>query len=195
MICPCIPSAERPPDFPLGSKYLPSWPTSDCHLTPFECPLKLRHQVDDFLLPSCRVVAFASAAEYAVARLRGKQPPAHLFLQIDSDEISPGEAVALSAVALRAENGLGFRLANNHHPTLLPMLAWRRAAPATANGGGVDDSDPIDAAMQQVRLAMERHEASERRDEPLDAAAAYASVLRRVDVAALVVLDRQPVVR
>ena len=87
-------------------------------------------ELDEYLAPEGRAVHFTSAAEYVVARLEGRQPAAHIFAQIDSDDIPSEEALSLSAIALTADGGLGFRLANKHHPTLLPIVTWRRTAAA-----------------------------------------------------------------
>ena len=53
-------------------------------------------------------------------------------MQCDADEITEEDAIALSAVALADGGGLGFRLYNHHHPTEVPMVAWRRCQPSAA---------------------------------------------------------------
>ena len=160
-------------------------------------------EVDEFL--EGRTAAFTSAAAYAMVRLQGGTPLAHLFVQIDSDEIGFGDALALSAVALVPNAGLGFRLANRHHPTLLPMVAWRRVIPVgAAAAAGACLGDPFSAAFEHVvSLSRTREQGAQpsgasecaepEHPKPLNVHTAYADVLRQVDVAALIAIDPTPV--
>ena len=62
---------------------------------------------------------------------------------MDCDEIEVKLTAALSAVALAAEGGLGFRLANRHDKVLVPMTAWRRSA-----------YDPVDDSLATLTLTL-----------------------------------------
>jgi hypothetical protein len=122
-------------------------------------------EVASYLSPA-RVVAFSSAADYAAARLRGLQPAAHCFVQIDVAELALTESLTLSTVAL-AKDGLGFVLANRHHSTLVPMVSWRRV-------GG-----PLAATAAAAA-------------EALSPPALYTRLLA-LDPSPLIALDREPV--
>jgi hypothetical protein len=79
-------------------------------------------ELTDYLAPEGKVIPFSSCEEYAAARSEGRQPAAHIFVQIDSDEIPVEASAALSAKALVADHGLGFRLRNQFGD--LPMDTW-----------------------------------------------------------------------
>lgn len=138
----------------------------------------------NFMLPH-KVVAFTSAAELAAAVMRGQLPGANVFVQIDSDEISVGEAIALSAVAMSDAGGdLGFRLSNHHAADgLVPMLSWRRKP---------TPDRPFHSELQRLRSADSGRAHGGVND---DAQLLYEQLLKRVDVAALVEVDREPVRR
>lgn len=145
-------------------------------------------EVASFLAPA-RVVAYASVADYAVARLRGQQPAAHLFLQIDVVEVAFGEAASLSALALADEGGgLAFCLANRHHPTLVPMIAWRRKM--------TRGSIPEDAASLAAAVVRRLNE-EDAGDVPSDAGACYGRLRALVDphVSSLIEINKEPVER
>eukprot|EP00322_Chrysochromulina_rotalis_P015150 CAMPEP_0115871032 /NCGR_PEP_ID=MMETSP0287-20121206/22649_1 /TAXON_ID=412157 /ORGANISM="Chrysochromulina rotalis, Strain UIO044" /LENGTH=226 /DNA_ID=CAMNT_0003325805 /DNA_START=66 /DNA_END=746 /DNA_ORIENTATION=- len=137
-------------------------------------------EVAGYLAPA-PVVAFASSAEYAVERLLGRQPAANLFAQIDCDDISFGEAVALSTIALGDEGGgLGFRLANQHHPTLLPMVSWHRllspSAPYAQALGSIGEESETQGDRSRISFD-----------------AIYARILKLVNFAPLIAVDTEPV--
>lgn len=140
----------------------------------------------ELYLEPARVVAFASAPDYLAARFNGALPSAHLFLQIDCDELSVGEAAALSAVALDdAGGGLGFRLANRHHPAFVPMVSWQR-------------SQSIERPLVPDLCRRLQH-ASHQAPEATEASRAtvgeieYASLLSGFDPTAYLAIDKEPV--
>jgi len=79
-------------------------------------------ELTNYLAPEGKVTAFGSCDEYAAARREGRQPAAHIFVQIDADEIPVEASAALSDQALVADHGLGFRLRNQFGH--LPMDTW-----------------------------------------------------------------------
>jgi hypothetical protein len=121
-------------------------------------------------------------------------------VQVDSDEIEQDEAVALSAVAL-APSGLGFRLANRHHPTQVPMTAWQRAADEPHEAAApADDDDPLGAALARLRLQEQGGGPSSPRAWFAQLAcasrkAAYAALLEQLDVKALMAVDNEAVMK
>lgn len=137
-------------------------------------------ELGEYLSPA-RIAPYSSAAEYAVARAQGKQPAAQIFVQIDSDEISEEEAIAFSAVALKPNGGgLGFRLANQHHPTELPMISWRTIP---------TDGEPLENIFEQLSLETKDQDA------PLDADTTYGELLKRLDAQSLITVERAPITR
>ena len=126
-------------------------------------------------------------------------------MQCDADEITEEDAIALSAVALADGGGLGFRLYNNHHPTEVPMTAWRRCQPSAAARTA--------SLLRELRFGDEeaRQVAEKTEEEPdddevtasgaapspaeeLDAAAAYRAVLEKLDLPSLIERDDAPIV-
>jgi hypothetical protein len=161
-------------------------------------------EMTDYLAPDARVQPFTTAAEYVAARLQGQVPAAHIFVQIDSDEIPAEESLKLSAVALTPGVGLGFRLANQHHPTLLPLIAWKRtvaALPRPAPPAGDASASKPPSFIESTFSTKVEYEASlastplEGALVRLDLSADYGAVLAQVDVASLVVVNEEEVMR
>lgn len=137
--------------------------------------------VASYLSPS-EVVVFASAAEYALARLSGAQPSAHLFLQIDVTEVSFDEAAALSALALSdGGGGLGLRLCNQAG-VAATVDAWVRVPTPAQSQSALD----IDRLRKEV-AHFATHQA-------LGAEAAYARILERLEPRHLVRVELDDVV-
>ena len=135
-------------------------------------------EVANYLAPA-KLVAYRSAAEFALARLRGRQRSAHVVCQIDADDISFGEAVAFSTFALGDEGGgIAFRLVNRHHETLVPMVSWHRVQ---------TPSRPLAAAL--AHFEAECKEAGTQ----LVPAAAYRRILELVDPVPMIEVDKDPV--
>ena len=158
-----------------------------------------------YLAPDGRATPFASAADYAAARLQGRQPAAHIFVQCDADEITEDDAIALSAVALADGGGLGFRLYNHHHPTEVPMVAWRRCQPSAAarTASLLRELRFGDEEARQVAEKTEEEADDEEATasgaapaaaEEIDAAAAYRAVLKKLDLPSLIERDDAPIV-
>jgi len=70
---------------------------------------------------------------------------------MDCDEIEVKLTAALSAVALAAEGGLGFRLANRHDKVLVPMTAWRRSAYDPVRGRTLALTPALALALTRTR--------------------------------------------
>ena len=69
-------------------------------------------------------------------------------------------------------------MANQHHPTQLPMLAWR-ANPT--------DGESLEESFKELGL--------EEPGEPLDVDTAYAEILKRIDIQSQIVVDSAPITR
>ena len=135
----------------------------------------------EYLSPSTHVIAFASTEEYALARLRGTQPAAHIFAQIDVAEVSFDEAAALSAIALDDRGGgLGFRLVNQDG-ACATMDAWRRR-PTPAPSQAVLDQLRHDAVQLLLQREREAHGSSDGKRTPK-------AVLERLDPRPLLLIE------
>ena len=136
-------------------------------------------QMASYLSPG-QVLAFSSHAAYVDARLRAAIPAAQLLVQMDVTEVELGDSLLLSVLAMGDEGGgIGFRLANRHHPKLIPMISWRRKPTPGAMKG---QSAPSLIAALHARL-----------DVHAEPEAAYARVATMLDVSTLVEMevDRQ----
>ena len=168
-------------------------------------------EMADYLAPS-RVKAYTSAADYALARMRGIQPAAQLFLQIDVTEIAFEEAALLSTLALDdAGGGMGFMLSNRYHDTLVPMVCWQRL-PTPAPGDDVAHGclaerlvDRLLAAHMADRdppphglpAAMEARspDSADRLLQAADAEGMYARARQLLSTRPLIAVDKQPIER
>ena len=156
-------------------------------------------EVAQYLAPA-RVVAYSSVAAFVAARLSGKHcVAAHMFLQIDVMEVDLDEAAVVSALALGDEGGgMGFRLANRHHPTLVPMISWRRM-PTPGSGQQGMPASLTTALRERVVPTAAAAAAAEHggagRSAAVDPIATYSSVRKLLNAQSLVKFDTSPVAR
>ena len=132
----------------IDPEYAPQ-PTSD-RLQASERHLAALKDLTDYLGDDASVRTYASLAAYGLARLQAIEPAAHFLVQVDCDEVPAEDTVAISAVSLAGhDGGLGFRLANLHLPSELPMLGWQwpRAVPKAPAKASVEAPAPAEEVM------------------------------------------------
>ena len=92
---------------------------------------------------------------------------------------------------------MGFRLANRHHPTLVPMISWRRMPTPGSGQQGMPAS--LTTALRERVVPTAAAAAAEHggagRSAAVDPIAIYSSVRKLLNAQSLVKFDTGPVAR